>query len=129
MRSHLLIRSFTPCGAQERRFFSCWGNPRSSFGRFDLSVVLPDLTHGRVRHGKTPNEAEIRLGFIASAGTVAYAFGCRTALVAVVLTAHQKGRGRCAVDGARRLGRSNKINGMRRLSQGSVPGGKGLERR
>ncbi|MGB8028465.1 MAG: MFS transporter [Terracidiphilus sp.] len=45
------------------------------FCRSDLSVVLPDLIHDMARHGMTPNEAEIRLGFIASVGTVAYAFG------------------------------------------------------
>jgi OPA family glycerol-3-phosphate transporter-like MFS transporter len=45
------------------------------FCRSDLSVVLPDLIHDMARHGMTPNAAEIRLGFIASVGTVAYAFG------------------------------------------------------
>jgi OPA family glycerol-3-phosphate transporter-like MFS transporter len=45
------------------------------FCRSDLSVVLPDLMHDMARHGLTPNEAQIRLGFIASLGTVAYAFG------------------------------------------------------
>lgn len=45
------------------------------FCRSDLSVVLPDLIHNMARHGMTPNAAEIRLGFIASVGTIAYAFG------------------------------------------------------
>jgi sugar phosphate permease len=45
------------------------------FCRSDLSVVLPDLIHDLARHGMTPNEAQIRLGFMASVGTVAYAFG------------------------------------------------------
>jgi sugar phosphate permease len=45
------------------------------FCRSDLSVVLPDLIHDMARRGMTPNAAEIRLGFIASVGTVAYAFG------------------------------------------------------
>lgn len=45
------------------------------FCRSDLSVVLPDLIHDMARHGMTPNAAQIRLGFIASVGTVAYAFG------------------------------------------------------
>ncbi len=37
--------------------------------------MLPDLIHDLARHGMTPNEAQIRLGFMASVGTVAYAFG------------------------------------------------------
>lgn len=45
------------------------------FCRSDLSVVLPNLIHDLARHGITPSEAQIRLGFIASVGTVAYAFG------------------------------------------------------
>ena len=45
------------------------------FCRSDLSVVLPDLIHDLARHGMTPNAAQIRLGFMASVGTVAYAFG------------------------------------------------------
>ena len=45
------------------------------FCRSDLSVVLPQLIHDLARHGITPNDAQIRLGFIASVGTVAYAFG------------------------------------------------------
>jgi OPA family glycerol-3-phosphate transporter-like MFS transporter len=45
------------------------------FCRSDLSVVLPDLIHDMARHGMSPNAAEIRLGFIASVGTIAYAFG------------------------------------------------------
>jgi OPA family glycerol-3-phosphate transporter-like MFS transporter len=45
------------------------------FCRSDLSVVLPDLIHDMARHGMTPSSAEIRLGFIASVGTVAYALG------------------------------------------------------
>jgi OPA family glycerol-3-phosphate transporter-like MFS transporter len=45
------------------------------FCRSDLSVVLPDLIHSMSGHGFTADEAQIRLGFIASVGTVAYAFG------------------------------------------------------
>ncbi|MFZ1937875.1 MAG: MFS transporter [Terracidiphilus sp.] len=45
------------------------------FCRSDLSVVLPDLIHDLARRGITPNQAQIRLGFIASMGTIAYAFG------------------------------------------------------
>jgi OPA family glycerol-3-phosphate transporter-like MFS transporter len=40
-----------------------------------LSVVLPDLMRDMARHGMTLGAAQIRLGFIASVGTVAYAFG------------------------------------------------------
>ena len=45
------------------------------FCRSNLSVVLPDLIHDLAQHGITANEAQVRLGFIASAGTVAYAAG------------------------------------------------------
>lgn len=45
------------------------------FCRSNLSVVLPDLIQDLARHGVTANQAQIRLGFIASAGTVAYAVG------------------------------------------------------
>jgi len=45
------------------------------FCRSDLSVVLPALIKDLAQHGITPNQAQIRLGFIASLGTVAYAFG------------------------------------------------------
>jgi OPA family glycerol-3-phosphate transporter-like MFS transporter len=45
------------------------------FCRSDLSVVLPDLIRDMVRHGMTASSAQIRLGFIASVGTVAYALG------------------------------------------------------
>ena len=45
------------------------------FCRSDLSVALPQLIHDLAQHGITPNEAQIRLGFIASVGTVAYALG------------------------------------------------------
>jgi OPA family glycerol-3-phosphate transporter-like MFS transporter len=45
------------------------------FCRSNLSVVLPDLIHDLAQHGVTANEAQVRLGFIASAGTVAYAVG------------------------------------------------------
>ncbi|MGC1461700.1 MAG: MFS transporter [Terracidiphilus sp.] len=45
------------------------------FCRSDLSVVLPDLMHDMARHGMTASSAQIRLGFIASVGTVAYALG------------------------------------------------------
>jgi sugar phosphate permease len=45
------------------------------FCRSDLSVVLPDLMHDLSRHGITANEAQVRLGFMASMGTAAYALG------------------------------------------------------
>jgi len=45
------------------------------FCRSNLSVVLPDLIHDLAQHGITANEAQVRLGFIASAGTMAYAAG------------------------------------------------------
>ena len=45
------------------------------FCRSDLSVVLPDLIHDMARQGMTASSAQIRLGFIASVGTVAYALG------------------------------------------------------
>jgi len=45
------------------------------FCRSDLSVVLPQLIQDLARHGVTPSEAQIHLGFIASVGTVAYALG------------------------------------------------------
>ncbi len=45
------------------------------FCRSDLSVVLPDLIHDMARHGMSASSAQIRLGFIASVGTVAYALG------------------------------------------------------
>ncbi len=45
------------------------------FCRSNLSVVLPDLIHDLARHGISASQAQIRLGFIASAGTIAYAAG------------------------------------------------------
>lgn len=45
------------------------------FCRSDLSVVLPDLIRDLAQRGITPGQAQIRLGFIASLGTIAYAFG------------------------------------------------------
>jgi OPA family glycerol-3-phosphate transporter-like MFS transporter len=45
------------------------------FCRSDLPVVLPDLIQDLTRHGITPSQAQIRFGFIASAGTMAYALG------------------------------------------------------
>ncbi len=45
------------------------------FCRSNLSVVLPDLIHDLARHGISPSDAQIRLGLIASLGTVAYAGG------------------------------------------------------
>ncbi len=45
------------------------------FCRSDLSVVLPALIKDLAQHGITPSEAQIRLGLIASLGTVAYALG------------------------------------------------------
>jgi OPA family glycerol-3-phosphate transporter-like MFS transporter len=38
-------------------------------------VVLPDLIHDMAIHGMSASSAQIRLGFIASVGTVAYALG------------------------------------------------------
>jgi OPA family glycerol-3-phosphate transporter-like MFS transporter len=45
------------------------------FCRSNLSVVLPDLIHYLAQRGMTASEAQIRLGFLASAGTMAYAVG------------------------------------------------------
>jgi sugar phosphate permease len=45
------------------------------FCRSNLSVVLPDLIHDLARHGITPSQAQVHLGLIASAGTMAYAAG------------------------------------------------------
>jgi OPA family glycerol-3-phosphate transporter-like MFS transporter len=45
------------------------------FCRSNLSVVLPDLIQDLARHGISANEAQVRLGFMASAGTMAYAAG------------------------------------------------------
>ncbi len=38
-------------------------------------MVLPDLIQDLARHGITANDAQVRLGFMASAGTMAYAIG------------------------------------------------------
>ena len=45
------------------------------FCRSNLSVVLPDLIQDLARRGISANEAQVRFGFIASAGTMAYAVG------------------------------------------------------
>jgi sugar phosphate permease len=45
------------------------------FCRSNLSVVLPDLIHDLARHGVTASQAQVRLGLIASMGTMAYAVG------------------------------------------------------
>jgi sugar phosphate permease len=45
------------------------------FCRSNLSVVLPDLIHYLGQRGITASEAQVRMGFIASAGTMAYAVG------------------------------------------------------
>jgi len=45
------------------------------FCRSNLSVVLPDLIRYLAQRGITASEAQVRLGFIASAGTMAYAAG------------------------------------------------------
>src|SRR4051812_29184036 len=45
------------------------------FCRSNLSVVLPDLIHDLAQHGVTASQAQVKLGFIASAGTIAYAAG------------------------------------------------------
>ncbi len=45
------------------------------FCRSNLSVVLPDLIQDLARHGISASQAQVRLGFIASAGTMAYAVG------------------------------------------------------
>lgn len=45
------------------------------FCRSNLSVVLPDLIQDLARHGIRPSDAQVRLGFIASVGTMAYAAG------------------------------------------------------
>ncbi len=45
------------------------------FCRSNLPVVLPDLIQDLARHGMPVSEAQVRLGFIASVSTVAYAAG------------------------------------------------------
>ena len=45
------------------------------FCRSNLSVVLPDLIQYLSQRGITASEAQVRMGFIASAGTMAYAAG------------------------------------------------------
>ncbi len=45
------------------------------FCRSNLSVALPDLIQYLAQRGVTASEAQVRLGFIASAGTIAYAAG------------------------------------------------------
>jgi OPA family glycerol-3-phosphate transporter-like MFS transporter len=45
------------------------------FCRSNLSVVLPDLIQYLSQRGITASEAQVQLGFIASAGTIAYAAG------------------------------------------------------
>lgn len=45
------------------------------FCRSDLAVVLPELIQDLQKHGVSANQAQIRLGLIASAGTIAYAIG------------------------------------------------------
>ena len=45
------------------------------FCRSNLSVVLPDLIQDLARHGIRANDAQVRLGLIASFGTMAYAIG------------------------------------------------------
>jgi OPA family glycerol-3-phosphate transporter-like MFS transporter len=45
------------------------------FCRSNLSVVLPDLIQDLSRHGIAATEAQVRLGFIASISTIAYAAG------------------------------------------------------
>ncbi|HEY2471415.1 MAG TPA: MFS transporter [Terracidiphilus sp.] len=45
------------------------------FCRSNLSVVLPELIHDLAQHGITPGSVQVRLGFMASAGTMAYALG------------------------------------------------------
>jgi len=45
------------------------------FCRSDLSVVMPLLIRDLSQHGISPNVAQVRLGFVASAGVFAYALG------------------------------------------------------
>lgn len=45
------------------------------FCRSNLSVVLPDLIQDLGRHGIAASDAQVRLGLIASLGTMAYALG------------------------------------------------------
>lgn len=71
--------------AQKRPGFTAWhgttiallalGYSGYYFCRSNLSVVLPDLIQYMARHGVTANEAQVRLGLLASAGTMAYAVG------------------------------------------------------
>lgn len=80
-----MISSPPAVDAPARRGFSAWhattiallalGYSGYYFCRSNLSVVLPDLIRDLSRHGVTASQAQVRLGFIASAGTVAYAVG------------------------------------------------------
>jgi sugar phosphate permease len=45
------------------------------FCRSDLGVVLPELIRDLEEHWVSANQAQIALGMIASAGTIAYALG------------------------------------------------------
>lgn len=45
------------------------------FCRSNLAVVLPELIQDLAHRGMSPSEAQVKLGFMASAGTIAYALG------------------------------------------------------
>jgi sugar phosphate permease len=80
-----VLKSAVASGAEARSEFSGWhattiallalGYAGYYFCRSNLSVVLPDLIHDLAQHGVTVNEAQVRLGFIASVGTIVYAAG------------------------------------------------------
>ncbi len=86
MRSHpAVLKPNEAAASPQRSEFTAWhaatigllalGYCGYYFCRSNLSVVLPDLIQDLARHGVPANEAQIRLGFIASAGTMAYAAG------------------------------------------------------
>ena len=84
-KNDALIEQPTPTQPLAKPRFTAWhaatilllgvGYSGYYFCRSNLSVVLPDLIRDLTQHGITANEAQVRLGFIASAGTVAYAVG------------------------------------------------------
>ena len=80
-----VLKSDATAGSVARSEFTGWhaatiallalGYAGYYFCRSNLSVVLPELIHDLAQHGITPSEAQVRLGFIASVGTIVYAGG------------------------------------------------------
>ena len=80
-----VLKTDPPVGSAARAAFTAWhaatmgllalGYSGYYFCRSNFSVVLPDLIHELAQHGITANEAQVRLGFMASAATIAYAAG------------------------------------------------------